>query len=186
MWWMSSSHPVTVANVSALLDPRFQTIKATAPEFTESILDMESVFEFELSGAISLRRSCGECLHPVYGESSDFKKPTKLNKYSLVYRYPKRSKELPVPGLRQHVLQGMPTKKEPTLPRKLQKKDKQESRHKTQQRIASHPQKKHESKQCFSNNKSASSGEGSYIVQTRCSLLHTAPTGHSARWVLRS
>ena len=31
-----------------MLDPRFKTIKETAPEFTESMLDMDSVFEFEL------------------------------------------------------------------------------------------------------------------------------------------
>jgi len=31
-----------------MLDPRFKTIKDTAPEFTESMLDMDSVFEFEL------------------------------------------------------------------------------------------------------------------------------------------
>ncbi len=31
-----------------MLDPRFKTTKDTAPEFTESMLDMESVFEFEL------------------------------------------------------------------------------------------------------------------------------------------
>jgi hypothetical protein len=31
-----------------MLDPRFKTIKVTAPEFTESMLDMDSVFEFEL------------------------------------------------------------------------------------------------------------------------------------------
>ena len=31
-----------------MLDPRFKTIKDTAPEFTESMLDMDTVFEFEL------------------------------------------------------------------------------------------------------------------------------------------
>ncbi len=31
-----------------MMDPRFKTIKDTAPEFTESMLDMDTVFEFEL------------------------------------------------------------------------------------------------------------------------------------------
>ena len=31
-----------------MLDPRFKTIKDTTPEFTESMLDMDTVFEFEL------------------------------------------------------------------------------------------------------------------------------------------
>ena len=31
-----------------MLDPRFKTIKDTAPEFTESMLDMDAVFQFEL------------------------------------------------------------------------------------------------------------------------------------------
>ena len=31
-----------------MLDPRFKTIKDTAPEFTESMLDMDTVFQFEL------------------------------------------------------------------------------------------------------------------------------------------
>ena len=31
-----------------MMDPRFKTIKDTTPEFTESMLDMDSVFEFEL------------------------------------------------------------------------------------------------------------------------------------------
>ena len=30
------------------MDPRFKTIKDTTPEFTESMLDMDAVFEFEL------------------------------------------------------------------------------------------------------------------------------------------
>ena len=34
--------------IGAMLDPRFKTIKETAPEFTDSMLDMDSVFEFEL------------------------------------------------------------------------------------------------------------------------------------------
>jgi len=34
--------------IGAMLDPRFKTIKEAAPEFTESMLDMDSVFEFEL------------------------------------------------------------------------------------------------------------------------------------------
>ena len=34
--------------IGAMLDPRFKTIKETAPEFTESMVDMDSVFEFEL------------------------------------------------------------------------------------------------------------------------------------------
>ena len=34
--------------IGAMLDPRFKTIKDTAPEFTESMLDMDAVFEFEL------------------------------------------------------------------------------------------------------------------------------------------
>ncbi len=34
--------------IGSMLDPRFKTIKETAPEFTESMLDMDSVFEFEL------------------------------------------------------------------------------------------------------------------------------------------
>ena len=32
--------------IGAILDPRFKTIKVTAPVFTESKLDMDSVFEF--------------------------------------------------------------------------------------------------------------------------------------------
>ena len=37
--------------IEATLDPRFKTIKDTVvPEFTESMLDMDSVFEFELLG----------------------------------------------------------------------------------------------------------------------------------------
>ncbi len=32
----------------AMLDPRFKTIKDTTLDFTESMLDMDSVFEFEL------------------------------------------------------------------------------------------------------------------------------------------
>jgi hypothetical protein len=31
-----------------MLDPRVKTIKDTVPEFTERMLDMDSVFEFEL------------------------------------------------------------------------------------------------------------------------------------------
>ena len=31
-----------------MLDPHFKTIKDTSPEFTESMLDMDVVFEFEL------------------------------------------------------------------------------------------------------------------------------------------
>jgi hypothetical protein len=31
-----------------MLDPRFKTIKDTAPDFAEIMLDMDSVFEFEL------------------------------------------------------------------------------------------------------------------------------------------
>ncbi len=31
-----------------MLDPRFKTIKDTAPDFTEIMLDMDAVFEFEL------------------------------------------------------------------------------------------------------------------------------------------
>ena len=34
--------------IGAMLDPEFKTIKDTAPEFTESMLDMDAVFEFEL------------------------------------------------------------------------------------------------------------------------------------------
>ena len=34
--------------IGAMLDPRFKTIKDTAPEFTESMLDMDAVFQFEL------------------------------------------------------------------------------------------------------------------------------------------
>jgi hypothetical protein len=34
--------------IGAMLDTCFKTIKETAPEFTESMLDMDSVFEFEL------------------------------------------------------------------------------------------------------------------------------------------
>ena len=34
--------------IGAMLDPRFKTIKDTAPDFTESMLDMDAVFEFEL------------------------------------------------------------------------------------------------------------------------------------------
>jgi len=32
----------------AMLDPQFKTIKDTTPEFTDIMLDMDSVFEFEL------------------------------------------------------------------------------------------------------------------------------------------
>ncbi len=32
----------------AMLDPRFKTIEETAPEFTTLMIDMNSVFEFEL------------------------------------------------------------------------------------------------------------------------------------------
>ena len=31
-----------------MLDPPFKTIKDTTPEFTESMLDMDTVFQFEL------------------------------------------------------------------------------------------------------------------------------------------
>ena len=31
-----------------MLDPRFKKIKDTSPEFTESMLDMDAVFQFEL------------------------------------------------------------------------------------------------------------------------------------------
>ncbi len=34
--------------IRSMLDPHFKTIKDTAPEFTENILDMDSVLEFEL------------------------------------------------------------------------------------------------------------------------------------------
>ncbi len=34
--------------IGTMLDPRFKTIKDTASEFTESMLDMDTVFEFEL------------------------------------------------------------------------------------------------------------------------------------------
>ena len=34
--------------IGAMLDPRFKTIKDTTPEFTESMLDMDTVFQFEL------------------------------------------------------------------------------------------------------------------------------------------
>ena len=34
--------------IGAMLDPRFKTIKETAPEFTALMIDMNSVFEFEL------------------------------------------------------------------------------------------------------------------------------------------
>ena len=34
--------------IGAMLDPHFKTIKDTAPEFTESMMDMDAVFEFEL------------------------------------------------------------------------------------------------------------------------------------------
>ena len=34
--------------IGAMLDPRFKTIKDTAPEFTESMLDMDAVLQFEL------------------------------------------------------------------------------------------------------------------------------------------
>jgi len=34
--------------IGAILDPRFKAIKETAPEFPESMLDIDSVFEFEL------------------------------------------------------------------------------------------------------------------------------------------
>ncbi len=34
--------------IGAMLDPHFKTIKDTSPEFTEIILDMDTVFEFEL------------------------------------------------------------------------------------------------------------------------------------------
>ena len=34
--------------IGAMLDLRFKTIKDTAPEFTESMLDIDTVFEFEL------------------------------------------------------------------------------------------------------------------------------------------
>ena len=34
--------------IGAMLDPHLKTIKDTAPEFTENMLDMDSVFEFEL------------------------------------------------------------------------------------------------------------------------------------------
>ncbi len=34
--------------IGGTLDPRFKSIKDVSPEFTENILDMDSVFEFEL------------------------------------------------------------------------------------------------------------------------------------------
>ena len=34
--------------IGSMLDPHFKTIKDTAPEFTESMLDMDTVFQFEL------------------------------------------------------------------------------------------------------------------------------------------
>jgi hypothetical protein len=34
--------------IGAMLDPRFKTIEETAPEFTALMIDMNSVFEFEI------------------------------------------------------------------------------------------------------------------------------------------
>jgi len=34
--------------IGSMLDPRFKTIRDTSPEFTESMLDTDSVFEFEI------------------------------------------------------------------------------------------------------------------------------------------
>ena len=39
---------VIPSHIGAMLDPHFKTRKDTTPEFTERILDMDSVFEFEL------------------------------------------------------------------------------------------------------------------------------------------